>query len=180
MKTLFKNIAILTILLATITSCDDVKDLANIEKDTVLTEYFTVDLEGGSDVSQNENLNISVLTSAIEPYKDKLKKVKIQKITFQIVNYSTNYKADLTAEYEVQFSADGTLFMNESFIASDAYENGTIFEVSDTQGINTLATKLLNNDSVNVLFNAKTSALEGPVYFRVETKFYLEVTVNPL
>lgn len=173
MKALFRNIAILTILLTTITACDDVEDLLDFESDFVLTEYFTVDLGYGSGSMVSEDLNISVLTKAIEPYKDKLKKVKIQKITFQIINY----KGDSDARFHVEFMADGTKFIEEDFVGDN---NGAIIEVTDSVGLNSLATKLLNNDTVALSLITEYANSEVDADFRVETKIYLEVTANPL
>ena len=176
MKSLLKKITILTILLATITSCDDVKDLADIEiNGNVITEYFTVNLDGAGSIDA-EDFTVSILTDEIKPYADKIKDVEIQKITFEILDYT----GDAAAEFTVKFTADGTLFIDESFIGSEASANGTIFEVSDTQALNTLATSLLNNNMVTVSLNASSENLEGPAYFKIETKFYIDVTVNPL
>ena len=176
MKTLFKNIAILTILVATITACDEIEDLADVKKDVVLTQQFTVDLEGGDDSIETGSFNISILTAAIQPYADKLKKVEIEKVTFEVVNYT----GDAVAEFDVQFTADGTLFVNESFVGSEADANGTIFEVSDTPALNTVATKLLNNDSVTVGLKAESKNLESAAKFVVQAKFYIKVTANAL
>lgn len=176
MKALFKNIVILTILVAPIISCDEVEDLVDVTKTVELTQQFSVDLAGGDDSIESGNFNISILTAAIEPYADKLKKVKIEKVTFEVVNYT----GDALAEYEVQFKADGTLFINESFVGAEADANNTIFEVSDTAALNTVAAKLLNSDSVTVSFNAESTNLENPASFTVQAKFYIEVTANPL
>lgn len=176
MKTLFKNLVILALLVSPIISCDELEDLADFKKDIVLTEYFTVDLEGNSEGIETIDLNISILTAAIEPYADKLKEIEIQKITFEIVDYN----GDAAAEFEVQFTADGTLFINESFVASEADTNNTIFEATNSQGLNSLATKLLNNNTVTISFSAESTNLENSAYFRVETKFYIGVTANPL
>ncbi|SNR41392.1 hypothetical protein SAMN06265371_102416 [Lutibacter agarilyticus] len=176
MKTLFKNIAILTILLATITACDEIEDLADVTKTVELTKQFKVELEGGDNAVETGSFNISILTPAVEPYADKLKNVAIEKITFEVLNYT----GDALAEYKAQFTADGTPFINESFFGFEADANDTIFEVNDTSALNTVATKLLNNDSVTVSFNAESTNLEVAASFTIDVKFYIKVTANPL
>lgn len=176
MKTLFKNLTVLAILVSPMISCDEIEDLIDVKKSVVLSENFTVDLNGGDDSIESQDLDISILTSAVKPYADLLKKVEIEKVTFQILNYS----GDDAAEFEVKFSADGTLFMDESFVASSAASNSTIFEVTDSTGLNTLASKLLNNENVTIAFSAESKNLENPASFTVQAKFYIEVTANPL
>lgn len=176
MKTLFKNIVILTILVATYTACDEIDDLTDVTKTVELTQQFTVDLEGGDDSIETGSFNISILTAAVKPYADKLKKVAIEKVTFEVVNYT----GDAIAEYDVQFTADGTVFVNESFVGATADTNNTIFEVSNTPALNTVATKLLNNDSVTVALKAESKNLESAAKFVVQAKFYIKVTANAL
>lgn len=176
MKTLFKTVTILAILASGTISCDDVKELADIKIDTVLTEYFEVNLEGGSDSEISNSMDISILTSEIKPYAEKLKDVNVEKVTFEIINYN----GDAEAEFDVQFKADGTLFLEEIFVVSEAAANSTMFEVSNTNELNSLATKLLNNESVEIYFSAKSTNLDEPIYFKVEAKFYIEVVANPL
>ena len=176
MKTLFKNLVILAILISPMISCDEVEDLIDVKKDVVLTENFVVDLAGGDDSLESENLNVSILTSAVKPYADLLKKVEIEKVTFQILNYT----GDDLAEFEVKFSADGSLFIDENFIASEAEANSTIFEVTDSPELNSLASKLLNNENVAIVFSAESKNLDNPASFTVQATFYIEVTANPL
>lgn len=176
MKKLFKTVTIFAILASVAVSCDDVKELADIKIGTVLTEYFEVNLEGGSDAEVSNTIDISILTDEIKPYAKKLKDVEIEKVTFEIINYN----GDAQAEFDVQFKADGTLFLQESFVVSEAAANSTMFEVSNTNELNSLATKLLNNESVEIYFSAKSTNLEEPIYFKVEAKFHIEVVANPL
>ncbi len=176
MKTVFKYLAVLTILAVTFAACDEIEDLADVTKTVELTKQFKVELEGGDNAIETGSFNISILTPAVEPYADKLKNVAIEKVIFEVLNYT----GDELAEYKVQFTADGTPFINESFVGAEADANNTIFEVSDTSALNTVAAKLLNNDSVTVSFNAESTNLEVAASFTIDVKFYIKVTANPL
>lgn len=176
MKTLFKNVTILIILAVVNVSCEEAKELADIKVNTTIVEYFDVDLEGGDLSKQSETFNISIATSELDSYLDKLEDLKIERITFEIVNFN----GDEDAEFEFEFKGDGNLFLKEDIIISQAFSNKTIFEVSNTDELNKLAAKLLNKETVTIFIEAASNNLDSPIYYKTELKFYIAVTANPL
>ena len=172
MKNTIKLLAVLLIAF-TFNSCDDVKDLADVNFTTTLSENFDISISESQDnISDQVILNID--NSDTHDYLDKLKSVSINKLTYKFINYTGNESCNM----EVEISTDGNIFETKTFQIKQAVDNGTIYEITDVAKLNAMATALKNNQQVS--FKMEGTVSDGPATFIVEVTAEVTIVANPL
>ncbi|MDV7186666.1 hypothetical protein R3X25_05180 [Lutibacter sp. TH_r2] len=171
------TIKFLTVLVAvfsfTFTSCDD--DILDVDFNTTITAKIPVHVDQDQE-TVNESTILSLDNSDTNKYLNKIKGVEITKLTYKI----TNFSGDATGTINVDFKADNLILQTEGFVVENAYNNTTIFEVTDIDKLNNMANLLKNNKSVTVGVSGDCVAKENSMDFNVEVTAELKVTANPL
>lgn len=172
MKTTAKILSTLFICFV-FTSCDD--DILDVDFDTTIKSTIVANVSKGQE-TLNENVVLSIDNKDTRDYLDKIKNVKIKKLTYKIISFSGNEKGTV----DVDFFADNITLKTEAFTVKSAYDASAIFEVTDVSKLNSMADLLKNNKSVSVGILGKTVSEEGDMNFNIEVTAELEVTANPL
>ncbi len=175
MKFLATIVAFATTML--LTSCEQIKSLADINLDTNYIVDIPVQLIKSD--AQGASFSMSIASiDELKQYLDKLEGLTITDIELCVLNYQgDDYSGDL------ELVTDGaTLWSREDVVASEIEP----FRLKSDDNLNRdtlnrLAKKLLNKESVEGGLNV-TSDSADPVSasFTVRCKFLLEITVNPL
>lgn len=173
MKTTAKIFSALLICFA-FTSCDD--DLLDVDFDTTAKATIVANVDQDQE-TVNEYVVLSIDNNDTHDYLDKIKGVKITKLTYRIISFTGNEEGTV----DVDFYADNiTLKDAASFNVKDAYDAGTIFEVTDVSKLNAMADLLKSNKSATVGITGNTVSNEIGMNFNIEVTAELEVTANPL
>jgi hypothetical protein len=155
------------------TSCTD--DLTEFDFTTTQTKTFNVTLNPGV-VVLDETVIFNIDNADTNAYLEHLKNVKINKMTYHISNYVGEDNA--TTSFVAQY--DGTPFHGLTNVnLKNANDSSTKFEVSDTNALNAIATKLLNRQNVNIksIGSVTHNAL---VTFTVTITMELKITADAL
>ena len=160
-----------------IIACDEVKDAINeiteINFNTTLTDSFAVTIESGNEMNVSQSVSISIDNDDTHDYLSKIESVSINSLTYKIISHS----GDDTANAAVDFFADQTVLMSHNIVIKEAFDNGTIFQVTDVDYLNEIATKLENGSSV-LMGMSGVSNSEGATNFTVEVTIDVKVTAN--
>jgi len=167
-----KNLFV-AIIFISFASCTD--DLTEFDFNSTQTKTFNVSLNSGSNVI-DESVIFNIDNADTNAYLDHLKNVKINKMTYHISNYAGENAA--TTSFVAQY--DGTPFHSLTGInLKNANDSSTKFEVTDTNALNAIATKLLNRQNVNIKSIGSVTH-DNLVTFTVTITMELKVTADAL
>ncbi|MBJ2174065.1 hypothetical protein JBL43_07445 [Aureibaculum sp. A20] len=172
MKTTVKILSALLMCFVFI-SCDD--DILDVDFDTTIKSTIVAQVKQGQETI-NESVDLSIDNNDTHDYLNKIKDVKIKKLTYKIISFSGNTEAYV----DVDFYANTIILKTEGFNVKSAYDAATIFEVTEVSKLNSMADLLKNNKSIIVGISGQTTSDESDVNFTIEVTAELEVTANPL
>jgi hypothetical protein len=162
------------LLLGTFTSCElfDKADDVTFDADVPLDFVIDVDQESEGSYTQEALLNAATNPDIAE-YADKIKKFKINKVTYTITN-STSDGATFTGSVAVASSGDVLSSLTNLSVNNTAETDLP----ANLDGFNDLAEKLLNDKQESVLLNGQFSNV--PVSFNLKLRFYFSITADAL
>ena len=175
MKNTIKLLAIILVATLSIpfTACDD--DILDVDFSTTISEKIDVNIiEGQTNVDESSTLSLD--NKDTNKYLNKIKNVKITKLTYKITSFTGDPNGTI----------NGSLYANtlkldlNNFNVKEAYDNATIFEITDIDKLNEIATLLKNNKSVNIGIKGTINAANEAMNFEVEVTAKLDLTANPL
>ncbi len=176
MKNTIKFLAILVII-SSFMSCEDLTD---VTFDTSITERIDVNIpntSGESAAFSAQNIiKLENGSGQIDDYLNYIKDVEIKKLSYKIINFSGDENGVVT----VSFNVNGTLLkehvaMNVKAVA----DSGEIFEVTDLQELNTIATAMKNSKQVTISYNGD-AITNDTLNFKVEVTLELAITADPI
>lgn len=158
-------------------SCgDDLKDLLDISIDTTIVENIDVDV-----VSGTNSLDQTVIFSLLEntntnKYIDKLKTLKIKKMTYKIIDFTGDSSGTITANLK---AAETTLHSISDVTVKSAFDNETVFEVTNEAALINAARTLLDSKIITLETSGQTVSTSN-MNFKIKVIIELEVVANPL
>jgi len=172
MKNTIKLLAVLLIAF-TFNSCDDVTDLADITISTSVTEEIAIQITEDQDQVSNE-ITLSIDNTDTHDYLDRIQSITIKKLTYKFINFTGNE----TCSIDAIISTDNTVLDTKTFQIKQDVENETIYEISDVEKLNAMATALKNNQQVS--FKMEGTVTNSPADFKVEVTAEITIVANPL
>jgi hypothetical protein len=175
MKNLIKFFAVLLLVFG-YTSCDELDKLTEFDIDTTLTGVIPVDVDGGENLVLNSSVRINIADGGqdIVDNLNKIEKVKINSLTYKVMNFSGDDAGVMT----VELFADAVK-LGEHTAVTVSSEVGVVYTINDTTTLNAIASKL--KSGFDVVFKVEGTATSNPelgMMFDVEIKVDLEVTVD--
>lgn len=161
-------------------SCDE-DDLVELlpDFDINLSESeeipVSINQTDGAWVEFSETKTISIKNKDTEDYLNKIKSVKLTKLSYRIINF----KGDASGEVEAAFSADNGVALNNAFVVNTAFQNGIVYEVEEIAELNRIGNALKSGNAVMVKYSGKALCNDGAMDFDVEVTYEAKVTVNP-
>lgn len=159
----------------TFTACDAIEDLADVDFKSSLKGKYNLNFDGDTDEAISESLTLNLAdNSSISKYLDKLKKVKITKITYEITNFSGDEYLNMAVGF----------YMNGNTIVPSAKynlksEQGVEFEITDAAVLQTISTTLLNSKKVTLQLKGDYESVAAATA-ELTVTVYFEATANPL
>jgi len=174
MKNTFKFFAIVAIVFSS-TSCDDIEDLADVNFSTSINEEFTLHIDQNQE-NINETIVLSIDNEDTHDYLDKIEDITITKFSYNIIDFI----GDEEGSIDVIFLVDGVSLIQESFIVKEVNDNLIIFEITDTNKLNAIASALKNNHQISATISGSTIAINDTMDFKVAVTIDLSIVANPL
>ncbi len=173
MKNLIKFLAVLVLVFG-YTSCDELDELTEIDFNTTITESIIANVDGGVDVILNSNVLVNIANEDTQDYLDKIEKVEILSLDYQIINFNGDNAGVITAD----LMADSVILDTHTNVTVSNVV-GVMYSVDDTATLNTIANKLKNGSNV-VFAVVGTSTNEGGMSFEIEITLSLKITADVL
>ena len=167
------KILVLLLISFPFTSC--VKDLADIDFSTDITESFDVHINQNQEYI-SQSITLSLDNNDTHDYLDNIKEVSITELTYRV----TNFTGDQTGTINVEFASDGSVLLLNDFNVKQANDNGTIYQVTEVSQLNLIANALKNNQQVNFSILGECAALADAMDFKIEVTVKLDVVANPI
>ena len=178
-----KLFKLLTIVLVTFifNSCDT-KDLADITINTNFTEKIQLGAPIGVEEPLNKSEDLELSNDEINEYVDKIKEIKINKITYKFIEFTgiSGNDPDSNCSFsDVKIKADGNLFETNAYVIKETIDNGVVFTITDEEDLNTMAASFLADNKVtfNMTGNSTSTAITA---FKMEITFDLTIIASPL
>ena len=176
---------VLALIVFTFSSCDKLEEADDVSFDVEFTVTFNIN-ESATETNKHY-FDFKVLdarsNSKVDEYASKIKKIKINKITYVITNYSAQPPGTAVMFTDGTLGFSAITSINPTVVADNVAENlqttTTETELNmDADELNEIANDLLQTLSVNVYTDGTLSST--PVAFSVPVKFYVTVTANAL
>jgi len=172
MKNTIKFLAILLISF-TFNSCDEVEKLADVKFSTSITEKIPVHI-GQNQEYMSEMVTLNLDNSDTHDYLNELKNVSIKKVQYKFIDFTGNEDCYIN----VEIASDGVVLETKEFYVQQAYSNETVYEITDIDKVNAMATALKNNKQIE--FKMEGEVFGGISDFKIEVTLELEIIANPL
>jgi hypothetical protein len=171
------TIKFLTIILLAITfqSCDSLTDLADVNFDTTINEKIAFHVDQYQEVI-SESITLSIDKVDTHDYLNHLETVSITKFTYKIIDFHGDEEGSL----DVTFFIDGVSLSQESFFVKQANDDSSIFEITDTNKLNTIASALKNNHQITASISGNSASINESMDFKVDITINLSMVANPL
>ena len=174
MKNTIKFLAIILISI-TFQSCDDIEDLADVNFNTTINEKIAFHVDQNQEAI-SESITLSIDNSDTHDYLNNLERVSITKFTYKIIDFI----GDEEGSVNITFFVDGVSLSQESFIVKQVNDDATIFEITDTNKLNTIASTLKNNHQITASISGTSTAINDSMDFKVDITINLSIVANPL
>jgi len=185
MKNSIKFLTVLVVTGLTFTACDDIESLADIDFKSSLTDKYNIDFSGETEGAINESMTLDLAdNSSVSKYLDKLKKVKITRITYKL----TKYSGDKYVGMNVGFYMNGNTIVAPNKYDSDS-DLGVEYEITDAAILQTISTTLLSSKKVTLQLKGEYKSetpgkgknqSESAATAEITVTVYFEATANPL
>lgn len=174
MKT-FIRLLIVVLLMVSYTSCDEIDKLTEVDFNTTLNEQLNVTVPAGENLDLNRTMSINMVNSKTEKYLDILQNVKIKSFTYQLTNFTGDFSGTITGN----FVADGIELLSHDMVVKQTVDAGTVFEVTNTSLLNSIASKLKAGNNISIGLVGKSSCEEA-MNFTINITIDLAVTADVL
>ncbi|SDW15163.1 hypothetical protein SAMN05444411_101166 [Lutibacter oricola] len=177
MKNTIKLLTAVLIIAFTFTSCDedDIKSIADVTVETSLSETFGLNFKAETQEEINESMTINLAdNNSIAEYLNKLKKIKITKITYEITEFSGDNYTEMNVGYYIN---GNTIVAPKNYNVNDS--KGVEYEIIDSDILQTISTTLLNNKQVTLELKGDYQSLQNATG-KITVTVYFEATANPL
>jgi hypothetical protein len=160
-------------------SCgDDLEDLLDVSFEVPIVEEIDVDVASGTNpLNQTVVFSLSENTET-NKYLDKLKTLEIKKMTYKVIDFEEG--GDATGKITASLKANGTTLHSITDVTvKTAFDNATVYEVTNKAALVTAATSLLQNKTIS-LETSGTTVSTSAMSFIIEVTLELGVVANPL
>lgn len=161
-------------------SCDE-EDIAGLAPDFDVQLKETenvpvkVDQTDGEWVSFSSEAPISIVNNDTKAYLNKIKSVKLTKLSYKIINFG----GDENGEVEASFKVENQVSLMNAFKVKTAAENGTVYEIKEIAELNRIANALKAGHTIMVKYEGNALCDNGPMDFTVEVQYEATITINP-
>ena len=176
MKNTIKLFAVFLFTSITFTSCDDVEDLIDVDFDSSISGKYNLNFEAEESnkaISESMTLNLAD-NNDISKYLNKLKEIKITKITYEI----TKFTGDQYVNMNVGFYMNGSVIKAPMDYNLDS-ESAVIYEITDADILNSISTTLLSSKQVTLELKGEYESLASATA-ELTVVVYFDATANPL
>ena len=174
MKNTIKLLAFI-LLAITFQSCDDVESLADVNFNTSINKKIAFHIDQNQETISESN-TLSIDNQDTHDYLNNLESVTITKFTYKIIDFN----GDEEGSINVTFFVDGVSLSQENFIVKQVNDDQTIFEITDTSNLNTIAAALKNNHQITASISGTSVAINDSMDFKVDITINLSIVANPL
>lgn len=134
-----------------------------------------VNKTNGNWVEFSNNMNLSIVNNNTKDYLNKIKNIKINKLSYRIINFN----GDPNGQVDGSFWADNTVSLNNSFVVNTAANNGTIYTITETAELNRIANALKIGHSISIEYSGQALCDSNAMDFIIEVTIDAKITVDP-
>lgn len=175
MKT-FIRLLVVFLLVVSFTSCDEIDKLTEVDFNTTVNEQLDVNVPAGEDLVLSRTMLINMVNSDTKDYLDVLQDVKIKSFTYQLTSFTGDVNGVLTGS----FVADGVeLLSHDNMIVKQTVDAGTVFKVTNTALLNSIASKLKGGNDISIGLVGESSC-DVAMNFTINITIDLAVTADVL
>lgn len=163
-----------------LSSCDedDVSSLLpsfDVDLNKTVSIPVQVDQTTGDWVTFSEKTNLNIVTKDTEDYLNKIKEVKINNLSYKIINFN----GDPNGEVNGSFSVANQVSLQNAFVVQTAAQNQTQYQVTETKELSRIANALKSGQSVAVEYSGSALCNDDAMDFIVEVSLVGKVTIDP-
>jgi hypothetical protein len=160
-------------------SCDKVESLADIDFNSSLTGTFNLNFDGETDGTISESLKLDLASDDdISEYLNKLKKIKITKITYEISKFDGDQYVDMNAGLYLYEEKNNLIIVAPQNYNLDS-ETSVEYEITDSAILELISTELLSKKQIELLLKGDYQSLPQATA-EITVTVYFDVTANPL
>lgn len=183
MKIIF-NIAVLLILAFGLQACSDAEELLDQTFSVNIDEKIPINLNLAAkstviDCAPKAFSGTEILTidnSDTHDYLNKIKSVEVKSLSYKVVDFVGPATSAIAASLYI----NNELLATENIVVKTAADNGTVYNISNVDLLNKVATALKNGKSVTAKYEGTATNWCDNLSFKVQITMQVKVTANPL
>ncbi len=161
-------------------SCDEediVGLLPKFDVNLVKTENIRVEIDQTNDgwVTYSKQTNLNIINSDTKDYINKIKGLKINKLSYKIINFS----GDPIGEVKGSFKVAGEVSLSNEFVVKTSADNGVVYQITEVAELNRIAIALKKGQDVVVEYSGSALCDDDALDFTVEVTMDAKVTIDP-
>lgn len=161
-------------------SCDE-DDLEALVPafDVNLTKIETIpvqiDQTTGDWVTYSNKTNLNIVNSDTEDYLNKIKEVKINRLSYKVMNFN----GDPVGQVKGSFSVAGQVSLTNEFGVKSSADNGVVYQVTEVAELNRIAAALKSGQNVVVEYAGSALCDDNSMDFIIEVTLTVKVRIDP-
>jgi len=178
-----KNILLLLgvfLICCSFSSCDE-DDLEALlpafDVNLTKTEIIPVQIDQttGDWVNYANMTNLNIVNSDTEDYLNKIKEVKINKLSYKVINFI----GDPAGRVKGDFSVAGKVYLSNEFVVKTSADNGVVYEITEVAELTEIANLLKSGQNVKVEYAGSALCDDDSMDFDIEVTLKVKVTIDP-
>ncbi len=177
MKKLIKIFVVLLISFS-FNACDEAEDLLDVKIPASINENIIVQIDdtNSSWDTYSKSVLLSIDTGDIHKYINKIKDVKVNKLSYKIINFS----GDPTGKVKGSFTIDNTnINLENEIVVKTEADKATVFEITNVDELNEIGEELKKNKRFTARYSGSALCDENMNFIIVITA-NITVIANPL
>lgn len=134
-----------------------------------------IDQTNGDWVTYSEKTNLNIVNKDTEDYLNKIKEVKIVKLSYKIINFN----GDPAGEVKGKFSVASQVSLSNEFMVQTSANNGVVYQVNEVAELNRIAAALKSGQNVVVEYAGSALCDDSVMDFLIEVTMTAKVTIDP-
>lgn len=134
-----------------------------------------IDQTNGDWVNYSKTTTLNIVNGDTEDYLNKIKSVKINKLSYRIINFN----GDPNGEVKGSFAVAGQVSLSNDFVVKTSADNGVVYEVTEVAELNRIATALKSGQNVVVEYSGSALNDDDLMDFDIEVTLNVKVTIDP-
>ena len=134
-----------------------------------------IDQTTGDWVTYSKTTNLNIVNSDTEDHLNKIKEVKINKLSYRVINFN----GDPAGQVKGEFSVANEVSLSNDIVVKTSADNSIVYQISEVDELTRIGNLLKSGQNVKVEYAGSALCDDNSMDFDIEVTLTAKVTINP-